>query len=530
MRNIVNIVNFVRCVEPRRPMNLMEPVLKQVKLLRENNMKGTFLLQYDTIVDPEFQKLFISLKDEFELGLWFEIVEPQVEAIGLKWRGRFPWDWYSDVGFLIGYEPEERRLLIDEAMRKFREVFGYLPKSVGSWHMDAVSLKWLSDKYNVDAACICRDQVGTDGYTIQGGYYNQAYYPSKYNMLCPANSLENQVNLPVFRMLGSDPVHAYDYQIIDYSSIGISAVPTLEPAQSSYNTEYSDWLINEIFNGSGMCFQYTQVGQENSFGWEKMREGLSTQFRWLKKAAERGEVEIQTLAETGRMYKAKYKTTPPAVVSVLNEWKREGRKSVWFSGKYYRANLHWVNGKVYLRDIYMFRDTFGEEYLDKRCTTNACGFRNLPVMDGSLFTGGAGAKMAGIYFADENGDIVFDLLEYSETETEACVTLAKGDKKVKITFTETEMKLQSEISDLTLKAVYDKGKFLKNNESDVSTFTNSNNRTIVCPYPACTEKTENSLKFSFCGFEYGIFAEAGRFDSNLNVIPDNGKIRICFDK
>ena len=56
--------------------------------------------------------------------------------------------------------------------------------------------------------------------------YNGAYYPSVNNMFCPANNPENQINMPVFRMLGSDAIYAYDYQVTDYNNDGI---PTLEP-------------------------------------------------------------------------------------------------------------------------------------------------------------------------------------------------------------------------------------------------------------------------------------------------------------
>ena len=177
MKNIVNIINFVRGVEPRegRNINLVQPVREQVRLLRENGLRGTFLLQYDAMLNDAYVEILKSCQDICELGVWLEIVQPLVENIGQTWKGRYPWDWYNDVGFLIGYQPEERIFLIDEIMSKFYKVFGYYPQSVGAWHVDAVSLAYLEEKYHIKACCICRDQVGTDGYTMQGGYFNQAY-------------------------------------------------------------------------------------------------------------------------------------------------------------------------------------------------------------------------------------------------------------------------------------------------------------------------------------------------------------------
>ncbi len=114
MKNIINIINFIRAVEPRpgRNIDMQLPMREQIRLLRENNLRGTFLLQYDTLTDPSFDELIDDAATFCEIGLWLEIVQPQVEAAGLEWKGRYPWDWYNDVGFLIGYEPDQRFKLI----------------------------------------------------------------------------------------------------------------------------------------------------------------------------------------------------------------------------------------------------------------------------------------------------------------------------------------------------------------------------------------------------------------------------------
>src|SRR3546814_12281072 len=53
--NIVNIVNFIRLLEPRDPAItqevLYETVVNQVKLMDTYKLKGTFLIQYDALMD-----------------------------------------------------------------------------------------------------------------------------------------------------------------------------------------------------------------------------------------------------------------------------------------------------------------------------------------------------------------------------------------------------------------------------------------------------------------------------------------------
>ena len=198
---IVNIVNFIRNIEPRSEeiteTVLYETVARQAAQLAEYGLPATFLLQYDALINPRYRQLLTQdVYPGTEVGGWWEITQPHVEAAGLKWRGRYPWDWHADVGFATGYTPEERRKLVDVYMEKFKEVFGKYPTAIGSWFIDAYTLGYMYDKYGIVASCNCKDQIGTDGYTLWGGYWNQAYYPSRVNAYMPAQTREGQIPSP----------------------------------------------------------------------------------------------------------------------------------------------------------------------------------------------------------------------------------------------------------------------------------------------------------------------------------------------
>src|ERR1700753_548390 len=57
---IVNIVNFIRLLEPRDSAItedvLYQTVVKQVDIMKKYKLRGTFLLQYDALIDPRYQK------------------------------------------------------------------------------------------------------------------------------------------------------------------------------------------------------------------------------------------------------------------------------------------------------------------------------------------------------------------------------------------------------------------------------------------------------------------------------------------
>lgn len=525
MKNILNIINFVRQNEPRegREIDLLGTTRRQMEEMRARGLGGTFLLQYDALIDPEFQAMFAEC--EFELGLWLEVVQPQVEAVGEVWRGRYPWDWYNDVGFLIGYEPAVREKLIDEAMKKFCEVFGYFPKSVGSWHMDAHSMAYMSDHYEIDAFCICRDQIGTDGYTMQGGYYNQAYYPSRMNMFAPAGSAENQISTPVFRMLGSDPIYAYDYQV-RWDDYRMPTVPTLEciygpcGANPGWVADYFD----NIFS-CGISFQYTQAGQENSFGWQRLGKGFVDQMDMIRERADAGQLEVMTLGEAGRWFKATYTETPPAAYNAMTDFHNDRYKSVWYSCRDYRVNLFWENGIVKIRDLYIFSDKLRERYLTRRCATHACEYRNLPVMDGALY-----GRDAGVYLAKDEADIVWDEMEYRETGDGCVVLLRNASGMAEITLSPDEISVVSNISGFELRTVFSQMAASGQLGGEEDTFANHNNRSAVLSYVTRASVSHKRLSLTFMGVQYGIEAEKGLITDTFCVLPENGRIELRVNK
>lgn len=386
---IVNIINFIRQVEPRIEAItkdvLYETVASQIGQLREFELPATFLLQYDALIDPRYQQL---LKNELypgsEIGGWWEITQPHVEAAGYTWRGRYPWDWHADVGFATGYNPEERKRLVDVYMEKFREVFGKYPTAVGSWFIDAVTLGYLSDRYHITASCNCKDQIGTDGYTLWGGYWNQAYYASRKNAYMPAQTADGQIPVPVFRMLGSDPIYQYDNGL----GTGFQRVESLEPVYSKGggNRQWVEWFFKSIFEEPCLAFGYAQTGQENSFTWDRMKTGLEIQIPMLASLHQAKKIRVETLSESGTWFRENFSVTPPTAVTALTDHRGGDKKTVWYNSRYFRVNLLWDGPWFRFRDIHLFNEKMASDYLEKAGTTTDCVYTTLPVVDGFLWS------------------------------------------------------------------------------------------------------------------------------------------------
>jgi hypothetical protein len=394
---IVNIVNFIRLLEPRdSAINedvLYQTVVKQVQMMQKYKLGGTFLLQYDALMDPRYQRLLKTLpRNTFEIGAWWEIPQPMVEKAGLKWRGRYPWDWRANIGFSTGYTPAEREKLADVYMKDFKHIFGYYPKSVASWFIDAHTLNYLYQKYHIVASANCKDQYGTDGYTLWGGYWNQAYYPSKVNAYMPAQHAANQIPVPIFRMLGSDPIRQYD------NGLGSTrqGVITLEPVypRAGGDSTWVDWFFKEFVAGASMQFAYTQAGQENSFTWDAMAKGFELQMPLIASLRNQHKIKVETLGQSGAWFRKTYPLTPATSVTITHDIKGSNQQTVWFDSRYYRANLLWENNTLKFRDIHLFNENLKSVYETKPATSNECTFFTLPMVDGYVWS--KGGKVAGL--------------------------------------------------------------------------------------------------------------------------------------
>ena len=204
---VINVMNFVRFIDERMENStevLYNTTRDQLALVNEFGIENTFLLQYDAFDDERFSRLFKeNATEKTELGVWFEIVKPMTDRCRLPYRSEcgWQWDWHIIPGFSMAYTPKEREMLLDATMERFKEVFGYYPKTFASWLIDTHTLNYLAKKYDISAVAICRDQVNTDAYTLIGGYFNQAYYPSKNNIFTlydmAMTGLVNHTKLPL---------------------------------------------------------------------------------------------------------------------------------------------------------------------------------------------------------------------------------------------------------------------------------------------------------------------------------------------
>lgn len=384
----INVVNFIREIEPRFKMDMMLPVTSQMEIIRRHNLPATWLLQFDALVSGPFVPF---LKDQMpsshEVGFWFEMNEKHSRTADVEWRGRpgYPWDYYPSVAFTLGYTKDERVKLADAAMNEFKKIWGRYPSSVASWNLDSFTIEHLVDKYEVDAFAVCRDQIETDGFTIWGAPI-AGYYPSRKNCWSPAVDSRNQIKAPIFRMLGQDPVYYYQREFAIRGGQPLRTPDTMEPAwPSGQDAKFVESFLNMMEGAPSLEFAYAQLGQENTFPWDQQKSGYEPQIKALAEMRERGVVHVETMGDSGRRFVQAFDHTPAHAQIMLDDPfgnADPANGSIWYQSRWYRANLHLRGDLPYLRDLTVYSDRLAQPYLNEPARVNDVEQRMPAAIDG----------------------------------------------------------------------------------------------------------------------------------------------------
>jgi len=497
----INVVNFIRAVEPRGPMDLFLPVQKQMELVKKYKLPATWLLQYDSLcMGPFVPFLKKEMEPNHEAGLWFEMNQKHCEAAGVEWRGRpgYEWDWQPSVAFSIGYTVEERHKLVDEAVRKFTELFGKPPRSVASWNLDSRTIERFVE-HGVHTFAVCRDQIATDGFTIWGGPI-AGYHPSKNNAWSPAVSRANQIDAVVLRMLGQDPVYYYDN--------GVGFPDTMEPAwETGRDRHFIDAFFKMLLGPQCMDFGYVQLGQENSFGWPAMAEGFTMQMELLSAIRDKKLAEVQTMGETGRLFRNTFQVTPQQGQSQLVDplHKDGSEKSIWYQNRFYRANLHIRGTHAYLRDLTVYRDGFPQPFLDSATRDHELDQRQPSALDGFHWRGDKGGLAGGFFLIDGKEPPLTDAPVSLNVDGYLWAGLPIKQGSIGIGFPERALEIKTLANNLTLEFRWDPTK------------------------SAFTGLTGKQANFKYQNFNYSISVQQGKprqTDSGWLIEAQNGRIRL----
>jgi len=360
--HFVSFTNPVRGLEggeskDQTPLDLPQ---YQYQLAKENKFPVDWLLRFDAVNNATISAYFrtiVATDSSQTVGAFLEVTPKLTTAANVNYTEG---EYMSAANriFLSGYSQPDRLKLIDAYMKLFYETFGYYPKVVGAWHLDAYSLEYLSSHYSVVTAVICDEQYNTDRYRLWGGYLGSPYFPSKSNFLVPAAGRSDRINIVLTKWAQRDPFNFYgtgsesnfSTQVNDYTSQGLS-------------TNYFGSLLGIYSGGDFNEFTQTNIGLENDYSLSQFRVELKNSYQALR--ANQGKYDLRFISseDFAKFMQTRYTFTNPAFFFKTNDI--TGRKSgtvYWYQNPFYRIGIKSDGGKTQIIDFRIYNSNEGEEY------------------------------------------------------------------------------------------------------------------------------------------------------------------------
>ena len=417
--SVVNIYNFIRKAHTDLGEFIpddFETIRNQLILMKQYGLPGTYALKHDALTDPTYQALLKDYLDENdEISAWWEISSELCRRAGVGFRDSRQEEEYDDrvdSAYSLGYAPEDRKKLVDAYMADFYAVFGKYPKTIGSWVLDNVTISYAAEKYGIVGACICRDQLGTDGFTLWGGYPNGMYFPSKKNIFIPAQTEENQLKVPVFRLLGPDPIYNFEADARD----GLQGVYSLEPAWlPGRDPKFISWIFSCITDEDSLGIGYAQVGQENNFLWENIRPGFEPQLKHVMELQKQGKIRIESMAHSAEWFAKQYRITPPLSYQAKTDWIEGSDITAQnYASCNYRVSLLGEQDHLRIRELFQYREAYPSRYINAPMKDTKSLFDALPVLFPQIW--GGIKDRAFIRLVDEKGEeplgnVIYDVAD-----------------------------------------------------------------------------------------------------------------------
>ena len=366
VNQFITIVNPVRGADFFQLENAKpsDNFIKQFSEIQKRNLSATWLIRPDALSDTQITELLRKSGSNQEAGLFLEVTPSWANMAQVGYRKSQNWHFAGSV-FLTGYEVEERKKLIDAAFENFKKTFGYFPKSVGAWWIDAESLSYMREKYGVVANMDVADQYSTDNYQVWGQYFSTPFYPAKRNALMPASSEEQKIGVVTVQWATRDPYNSFGNGVLD-STYSVQSNDYANKLFHTLDTEYFKKLLSVYLDNPYNSFGQVTVGLENDFSWDQFGQEYQKQLDVVSLRKKSGTEEV-TLSQFAERYSRLFpKLTPPSIIFTQDPL-GSGGYVLWYQNPKYR--LGWFSGNrgSLIKDLRLFFDSHQEPCLEKRC-------------------------------------------------------------------------------------------------------------------------------------------------------------------
>ncbi|MDQ3239720.1 MAG: hypothetical protein M3P33_04305 [bacterium] len=356
--------------------NLLESLQGQWQFSHLDNPSDTvpitWLWQYSALEHPELisfaKENILRSKSQQEFGIFLEIDQNTALQSGVDYKGKTAW-YRSDGLFLSSYDLYERKKIIDNVFQKFKNIFGYYPKSVGAWWIGAESIKYMQERYQIASALQCADQFNTDAYSIWGTPYSIPYISSSKNAAIPAKSNDSS-NVVIMQWAPRDPLLAYG------NSVTQSTFSAQDYQLKNYDISYFNYLKDIYLKKPGDQFVF---GLEAGLIPPTAYQGqYRTQILQVAKDQVEKKLIIQNMTEYAKSFLKSKQTFPPTRFFLTKD-QFSNNQSFWYHSQFYRIGIQKLQDQIKIVDIRDYSQSTSDDFF-LTPNTNPFLFINTPAI------------------------------------------------------------------------------------------------------------------------------------------------------
>ncbi len=257
---------------------------------------------------------------------------------------------------------DDKRKIVDEVFGKFQEVFGFYPKSTGSYYMDAELVNYIKEKYPLVKAAVatCWEEgpkaywnANNSWYTLlDGGPWNP-WIPSKRNIHCPASDEDDDIGIVAIPHISRDLMAVFDGPGSYYGTHpqNILREMVYEGHELPYFKNIVDQYRSMVKYNRGYSYNMMFVGpgwMSRSGRWEADYELLLKSYQdgmaYYGELKKQGQLQDLTMSEFADVYRGNRLYTRPECTLWKDILYGSKRQMFWYADPFMRFCLDMNQG------------------------------------------------------------------------------------------------------------------------------------------------------------------------------------------
>ncbi len=330
----------------------------QQETAHKNGLKTTIQMTYSSLFNKEAIEIAKHDHDTYGDEIALSLLGLPCDQFNKKYKTKDFCIWM--------FSKKDKMRIIDDAFSKFYKIFGFYPKSTGSYYLDAFSINYIKSKYPsvVCAVATCWEEgpkayhtCNNSWYTfLDGGPWNP-WIPSKENTHCPAMNKDDDSGIVAIPHLSRDLLACFDGNGSNFGTHPQNVLRGMIYEDNEYPYLYN--LIDQYRhlakynNGYSYNMMFVGPGWLNKMGrWEApyslLKKSYEDGMHYYGMLKKEGKLNDMTMSEFASFYREHKTYTEPEVALWKDILYGSDKEYFWYVDPYFRTCLDFNQGGAFI--------------------------------------------------------------------------------------------------------------------------------------------------------------------------------------